>query len=768
MSADPAVVSTPEPKSAGAERSRGRGVARILSGEWPVVAATFFVPLLLLVPVLRLWRMNFRVPMVYWGDATFYLMLVKDLIEHGSYLTNPSLGAPFGQQLYDFPQGGDNLNILVLWVIGLFTKDAALTMNLFYLLTYPIVALSALLVLRRFGMSRTAAFVCAVLFTMLPYHFLRGEGNVFLSAYWAVPLGAYLTLVTLDGGVLFARREGRRRVTRWLSRTTLGTLGICLVVGSTGLYYGAYAVLLVLVAAVVAGVVKRSRRVFLSGLAAALVVAGVLVANLSPSAVYSWSHGKNTVAVARQPIESEAYGLKMASLLLPVDGHRIGVFARASRTYSHASVIPENGVEAGQAVGTIGDVGFLALLLVVLASCVSASRWRPPALLRHASFAMIVAFLFGTVSGFSVLFAYVVTPDLHVPGRICVFIAFFSLLAVGVLIDAGARRFLPVARRGRWLIAVAVALVLIGVADQTTNAFVPDWSGVKQEWRTDASFGHAVERALPRGSKVFELPYQAFPGYPPPGRILVYDGGKPYLHTTGIEWSFGSLVGRPANWSADLSTASSQGLVPTVAAAGFNAIYVDRYGYADGGRSLERILRRDLGAPVAFSNDGRYALYDLREYRQSLEARMGSAAVAAAGLDALYPVTLTLSQGFYGPESNADEQWQWSAGPAVELQISNPAPSARSVVFSTRIAARVGKASVEIAYPDGSRARLTTTSTPRLVRRVLTIPPGVSDIDVESTASPGAGNPGDPRTLYLQFVDTHAVGTTLARLSAAG
>ena len=197
--------------------------------------------------------------MVYWGDATFYLMLVKDLIEHGSYLTNPSLGAPFGQQLYDFPQGGDNLNILVLWLIGLFTKDAALTMNLFYLLTYPIVALSALLVLRRFGMSRTAAFVCAVLFTMLPYHFLRGEGNVFLSAYWAVPLGAYLTLVTLDGGVLFARREGRRRVTRWLSRTTLGTLGICLVVGSTGLYYGAYAVLLVLVAAVVAGVVKRSR-----------------------------------------------------------------------------------------------------------------------------------------------------------------------------------------------------------------------------------------------------------------------------------------------------------------------------------------------------------------------------------------------------------------------------------------------------------------------------------------------------------------------------
>ena len=51
-----------------------------------------------------------------------------------------------------------------------------------------------------------------------------------------------------------------------------------------------------------------------------------------------------------------------------------------------------------------------------------------------------------------------------------------------------------------------------------------------------------------------------------------------------------------------------------------------------------------------------------------------------------------------------------------------------------------------------------------MVRRVIKIPSGVSDIEVESTASPGTGNPGDPRVLYLQFVDTNAVGTALARL----
>ena len=507
MSADPAAVaSSSGPKSAEAAQSRGRGLVRILEGEALVVVATLLAPLLLLIPVLRLWRMNFRVPMVYWGDAVFYLMLAKNVVVHGSYLTNSSLGAPFGQQLYDFPQGGDNLNILVLRVIGLFTNDAALAVNLFYLLTYPLVALSALLVLRRFGMSRAAAFLSAVLFTMLPYHFWRGENHLFLSAYWAVPLGAYLTLVTLDGGALFAGRDGGRRLARGLSRTTLGTIAICIVVGSTGLYYGAFSALLILTAALVAGIVKRSRAVFLSGLAAAVVVSGVLVINLSPSLVYTWTHGKNTAVVDRQPQESEAYGLKLTKLLLPVDDHRIGLFARAASTYDRSTVIPENTVEAGQTLGTIGDVGFFVLLFVLFASCVAAARWRPPPVLQHASFATIAAFLFGTVSGFSAIFAYFVTSDLHAPARISVFIAFFSLLAVGVLLDAGARRFLPVARRARWLAVAVTALVLIGVADQTTNAFVPDWSGVQQSWRTDALFGQAVERALPRGSMVFELP----------------------------------------------------------------------------------------------------------------------------------------------------------------------------------------------------------------------------------------------------------------------
>src|SRR6185436_17576374 len=123
-------------------------------------------------------------------------------------------------------------------------------------------------------------------------------------------------------------------------------------------------------------------------------------------------------------------------LLLPVDGHRLAPLARRSLLYDTTTPTPVNALEAGQTLGTIGDVGFLALVLAALVAAVAGARRRPPALLSHASAATSVALLFGITTGFATLFAYAVTPKFHAPGRISVFIAFFSLLAVAALLDA--------------------------------------------------------------------------------------------------------------------------------------------------------------------------------------------------------------------------------------------------------------------------------------------------------------------------------------------
>src|SRR5437660_11718208 len=118
---------------------------------------------------LKLWRGSLTLPLRYTAidDSKFYLMLVKSIIDHGWYETNASLGAPFGQQLHDYPQGADNLNFLIIRFLALFSSNPALVMNLFFLATFALVGSSAYLVLRRVGVGVLAAGVCALLFVSL-------------------------------------------------------------------------------------------------------------------------------------------------------------------------------------------------------------------------------------------------------------------------------------------------------------------------------------------------------------------------------------------------------------------------------------------------------------------------------------------------------------------------------------------------------------------------------------------------------------------------
>src|SRR5271154_147533 len=116
--------------------------------------------------VLRLWRGDLGVPLRYTpvDDTKFYLMLVKGIVDHGSYASNPSLGAPFGQQLIDYPQGADSLNLLLIRLLALVSSNPALIINLFFLATFALTGFTAHLVLRALGGRGPLAGVAAGLF----------------------------------------------------------------------------------------------------------------------------------------------------------------------------------------------------------------------------------------------------------------------------------------------------------------------------------------------------------------------------------------------------------------------------------------------------------------------------------------------------------------------------------------------------------------------------------------------------------------------------
>src|SRR6187200_609201 len=114
---------------------------------WFAVSAAA-LSLLAAVLVLRLWEANFRVPLAYSGDANAYGAVVKAIADHGWYLENAQLGAPFGQQLYDYPIDSTATGpLLAVELLGLPGLSYPPVVNLFFLLTFPVVAVAAFLVL---------------------------------------------------------------------------------------------------------------------------------------------------------------------------------------------------------------------------------------------------------------------------------------------------------------------------------------------------------------------------------------------------------------------------------------------------------------------------------------------------------------------------------------------------------------------------------------------------------------------------------------------
>jgi phosphoglycerol transferase len=502
---------------------------------------------------------------------------------------------------------GDTLNVLLLKLLGAFGLDPAAVVNLFFLLTFFLVGLSAYLVLRRLTVSGPVAIVCSALYALLPYHFYRGEDHLLLSAYYAVPVGAYLVLMVLGGEPLFARRPGGRLA--YASRTTLVTLVLCAVVAlaSGSFYYSAFTVVLVVAAALLRAIGGRSLRPLAEGGAVVAAILVLSLASLAPTLAYRARHGTNQQVAHREAFESEIYGLKPAQLVLPDRNHRIGKLASLRQRYDSWS--PQTEATVSATLGLVATVGLLWLLAISVLQLASPGRRVAPALDGRAGTAALVALFFAWTGGLATILASVY-PQIRAWNRLSIFIGFFALLAVGLLLDRGLA-VLRSRRAGGLLAGVALCLVLaVGILDQTSAATIPPYRTVAAEWRNDEGFVRAIDARLPERAMVFQLPYVPFPETPPVNRMIDYDELRGYLHSEDLHWSYGAVKGRN-DPNAALAAEPVPSLVRDAAAAGFAGIYVDRFGYADQAAKLEGELATALGTKPLVSENGRLAFFEL-------------------------------------------------------------------------------------------------------------------------------------------------------------
>lgn len=680
-------------------------------GAWADVAVAAALTLAFAVPLLGLnGQLDLTVPFDYSADALSGSVNIRSVLDHGWLTHNPNIGAPWGRYGNDFP-GADNLHLMVVAVMGLFTKNWALVLNLYFLITFPLAAMTATWFFRKVEVSRTWAVTLGVLYAYAPYHYVRGEQHLYLSAYYVVPPAVWLIVRALRGEPLWGPSP---LLLRKASRVGQGlaTVVSLVVLGTASSYYSVFTLLLLTAAGLLGLLRTRRWRRWVGVLSAQALLVAVMLANMLPNLLYERAHGQNLVALSRFPKQTEIYAFKLTSLLLPAPYHRVHALAELRATYDNNFPYPSE----RPTLGLVAAAGLVLLLAVALLTLLRGVGVPSASGLPLLAALAIMILLLGTTGGLGSLFALFVSDNIRGWNRLAIFLSLVALAAIGLV----CRPRPSLGTRRRWKLlspALAILVLAVGLFDQTSSLYPTHAKAVASQWRSDTTFVHAIETVLPSRAMVFQLPYMFFPEAP---RQLQMHDSEPfrlYLHSTSLRWSYGGIHGRPqSDWSDQVARTPVPRMLDLLAAAGFDGVTVDRAGLPSDGRSLEKDLQHSLNNDPTVSPDGRFSFWDLRAYGLILRSRIGSETLSVvANHVVLHPLGYVLHAGSRTPT----------------LVIDNPRTTTQEVRVKLTVALQDSSGYIKFSWPDHSADIVHAERKATVVFRFIKVPPGRSFVRME-------------------------------------
>lgn len=604
-------------------------------------AVTVLLCLLLLAWIYRPASVWLQYPLTYQSDGLWNLFIIKTVLQTGWYHSNPLLGAPFEANFLDFAKP-ETLYLVAYKIAGLFTENVALIHNMFYFAGFVLVALAALFVLRDgFRLSWVLACTGALLYTFLPYHFLR-VGHLFLSNYFVIPLAVWLALQVAAKHLPFfdRRRRGRVRIAVVLT---------ALLIASTSIYYTFFGLCVILGTGILEALRQRTWHRLISAALVCGIIIGGLGINLAPSLLHRVNAGANPEVATRALSELNTFALRPAQMLLPNVQHRSASLAEVTQQYTRS--ISAGGETNSSSLGLIGSIGFLILLVVLIAGDRLGEKLPALGVAARINATILVIAVSG---GGGALLALLVSPQFRALNRGSVVIAFVSIAALLLLIDQALRRWCP--RHPLIPPLVGILLLTIGLWDQVPAGNRPNAVAIAKSYENDRRFVQAIESNNAPNLKILQYPYQSLPEPAPIYHETPYSQLRGFLHSNTLRWSAGNMRGRTGdNWHRALSQLPLSDLLNEARQAGFGGVWVDRQALADGGNSLDAEFRALGLNKVLTSADASLAFYPMTPSGDKVPE---------------LPLAPELGKGFYPWETAQGQRWAWTQGDATLYLVS--------------------------------------------------------------------------------------------------
>jgi len=705
---------------------------RFLDSLWLYGSATVLTCLILMW-VISAKTFSYNIPLSYSGDALFVATIFKSIMDTGQYVTNPYLGAPLIYNIADYPIY-DVFNYAMIRFLALFSKDYAVVLNTFYFSTYLFVTWFSLFVFQRLGINRLFALVASLLFTFIPYHLMRGEGHLWVNIFFAAPI---YVLLAFD---VYNTQKTTGKKTRKEYLKNIGYLLLCIVAASSSAagYFAFFGCYFLLVAGIIASIDHKKWYPLLKASVWVGVTGVVILINLAPDILSNYRYGHNMEVADRASFESENAGLKVIQLLLPIDNHRVQPLRIFKEKYnSTAPLVNENKTAS---LGIFGSIGFVILLLMVFVRRWAASKNT----LFTLSLLNMSAVLLGTIGGLGAVFAYTISPTIRSYNRISVYVAFFALAAFFLALQYVLKR--KSLDKSKIICGIlAIVILVIGLLDQVPRYPAYENFSLKETYSNDQQFIKQIETLMPSDSMVFQLPYASFPESPEVNKLGEDELARAYLHSHTLHWSYGAIRGRSVTkWQQAVTRQPVAVMLRDIAFAGFTGLYINRTGYLDNGRALEKELDSLLHVKPVFSPNKQMVFYDMRSYVNELKKSMDST-TWQNGVNHVVFFTNMASKWFRGfyefePQKNLNTQWANSRG---ILIITNFQAQDIPVKLSFNLYSRNQSAKVSLSG-DLIKEAVVATNTGTNVEKILMLSPGKHEIyfqtDVKKDMSKNINN----------------------------
>ena len=206
----------------------------------------------------KLWKYDFKIPMGgIGGDTTLSLFTVKNIADHGWYLNNENLAAPFGLEFYDFPMI-EGFHFLLIKIINfLFSSQDysyVIAFNIYFILGFIFASITTYLVAQKIKLPISISIIISLLYSFQPYHFWRSTGHYYLSAYYLIPISLLIIIWLINEEVFFGCDHKIKF--DWKNNKSIACFVLCLMISSSGAYYAIFTCFFVLIIAFI-GFYKR-------------------------------------------------------------------------------------------------------------------------------------------------------------------------------------------------------------------------------------------------------------------------------------------------------------------------------------------------------------------------------------------------------------------------------------------------------------------------------------------------------------------------------